>query len=120
MSNDANSDTFDYDFTTPYTNGTSTSGEPKHEMRRNTIRRVSFGDIPDEYLKSLSPQELSPPTTPTKSGGTKMLVTHGKFEKFCASYGWVEAHDNGVMLDTQCAENLGVRIGDTVTFIPRW
>ena len=72
MSNDANSDTFDYDFTTPYTNGTSTSGEPKHEMRRNTIRRVSFGDIPDEYLKSLSPQELSPPTTPTNSGGTKI------------------------------------------------
>ena len=72
MSNDADSDTFDYDFATPYTNGTSIRGEPQHEMRRNTIRRVSFGEIPAEYLKSLSPQEPSPPNTPTKSGRPKI------------------------------------------------
>ena len=53
-------------------------------------------------------------------GGTKMLVTHGLLENFRASYGWVETAENGVILDGQCAENLGVITGDTVTFVPRW
>jgi hypothetical protein len=75
MSDDAaKSDSFAYDFATPYTNGTSNSGEPTNEMRRNTTRRVSFGEISAEYLTSLSPQEPSPPSTPTKSGGTKIAA----------------------------------------------
>jgi arginine N-succinyltransferase len=55
-----------------------------------------------------------------KAGGTKMLVTHGLLEDFRASYGWVAEHENGVILDAQCAENLGVIAGDTITFVPRW
>ena len=69
MSDAANTDTFDYDFATPHTNGTSTSGEPTNEMRKPTARRVSFGEIAAEYLKSLSPQEPSPHSNPTQSGG---------------------------------------------------
>ena len=72
MSDAANPDTLDYDFATPHTNGTSISGEPMNEVRRTTARRVSFGEIAAEYLKSLSPQEPSPHKTPTKSGGPKI------------------------------------------------
>ena len=49
-----------------------------------------------------------------------MLVTHGLLEDFRASYGWIDAKENGVILDTQCAKNLGVGTGDTITFVPRW
>ena len=66
MSDAANPDTLDYDFATPHTNGTSISGEPMNEVRRTTARRVSFGEIAAEYLKSLSPQEPSPHKTPTE------------------------------------------------------
>ena len=72
MSIAADAETLDYDFVTPSTNGTSTSGEPTQEIRRNTARRVSFGEIAAEYLKSLSPQEPSPHSTPTQSGGPKI------------------------------------------------
>ena len=72
MSLAADAETLDYDFVTPSTNGTSTSGEPTQEIRRNTARRVSFGEIAVEYLKSLSPQEPSPHSTPTQSGGPKI------------------------------------------------
>ena len=57
MSDAANPDTLDYDFATPHTNGTSISGEPMNEVRRTTARRVSFGEIAAEYLKSLSPHD---------------------------------------------------------------
>ena len=72
MPHAVDADTLDYDFVTPSPIGTSTSGEPTNEMRRNTARRVSFGAIAAEYLKSLSPQEPSPHSTPTQSGGPKI------------------------------------------------
>ena len=73
MSKEAHSDKLDYDFTTPYTNGNSTSDEPKNEMRRNTIRRVSFGEIPAAYLTSLT---LIKGTTRKRVAGLASLVTH--------------------------------------------
>lgn len=91
-------------------------GGPTMTVRTDQIRSVR--EAKDAQILTLS-DTLGDPHE-GKSGGTKMLVTHGLLQDFRASYGWIEQHDNGVILDTQCAANLGVGTGDTVTFVPRW
>ena len=91
-------------------------GGPTMTARTDQIRSVR--EAKDAQIVEIS-NALGDPHE-GKAGGTKMLVTHGLLEDFRASYGWVETTDNGVILDGQCAENLGVITGDTITFVPRW
>jgi arginine N-succinyltransferase len=91
-------------------------GGPTMTARTDQIRSVR--EAKDAQIVEIS-NALGDPHD-GKAGGTKMLVTHGLLEDFRASYGWVETTDNGVILDGQCAENLGVITGDTITFVPRW
>lgn len=91
-------------------------GGPTMTVRTDQIRSVR--EAKDAQIVEIN-RALGDPHE-GKAGGTKMLVTHGLLQDFRASYGWVEAVENGVILDAQCAENLGVMTGDTITFVPRW
>lgn len=50
----------------------------------------------------------------------KMLISAGKLNDFKASYGWITPRADGVAIDQKCAAALGLRVGDTVTYISRW
>ena len=52
--------------------------------------------------------------------GEKVLVAHGLLDNFRATYGWIEVHDDEIILDTDSAALLGVGPGDTVTHVARW
>lgn len=52
--------------------------------------------------------------------GEKMLITHGRLADFKATYGWIEGGEDGVALDPVSAVALGLVVGDTITYVPRW
>jgi arginine N-succinyltransferase len=52
--------------------------------------------------------------------GEKVLMACGKLIDFRSTYGWVERGGDGVTIDPQSAAKLGVKTGDSITFIPRW
>ena len=91
-------------------------GGPTMTVRTDQIRSVR--EARDAQIVEIS-SALGDPQE-GKASGTKMLVTHGLLEEFRASYGWIAEHENGVIVDSQCAENLGVMTGDTITYVPRW
>ncbi len=51
--------------------------------------------------------------------GEKMLVATGHLDQFRCAYGWVQAGDTGITLNSDAAALLNVKIGDTITFVPR-
>ena len=53
-------------------------------------------------------------------GGEKKLVTVGRLNSFKAAYGWTLPHEDGVILDEECAATLGLSVGDALTQVARW
>ena len=52
--------------------------------------------------------------------GEKRLVSCGHLAGFRAAYGWTQPRDGGVAIDPDCATNLGIKEGDTITHVARW
>ena len=55
-----------------------------------------------------------------QKSGHKVLATSGKFAEFRAAYGWISTQDDGIAIDPNCATQLGVGVGDTITHVARW
>ena len=53
------------------------------------------------------------------TGGTKMLVAHGRLQDFKAAYGWITQDSDGVKLNSDTAGALGISEGDKITYIER-
>jgi arginine N-succinyltransferase len=53
-------------------------------------------------------------------GGEKKLISIGRLHDFRAAYGWVEANDDGIAVNTACAESLNITLGDVVSHVARW
>ena len=53
------------------------------------------------------------------TGGTKMLVAHGRLQNFKAAYGWVTQEGDGVKLNSDTAGAIGISKGDKITYIER-
>ena len=54
-----------------------------------------------------------------KEGATKSIIASGTLETFQATYAMVSADDDGVMIDQQAADNMGLSVGDTIWHIAR-
>ncbi len=52
--------------------------------------------------------------------GEKRLVACGKLADFRCAYGWIAPSGDGIAIDPQCAEVLGVSPGERVTHVARW
>ncbi len=59
-------------------------------------------------------------TLATHPNAEKMLVAHGQLADFRATYGWVVAEDDGLVMDRASATLLGVDEGDVITHVGRW
>ncbi len=52
--------------------------------------------------------------------GEKILAACGQLGGFRCAFGWIETHSDGVTLDRECAELLGVAEGDSISHVARW
>lgn len=62
---------------------------------------------------------LVSPVVAIESGGEPVLASAGSLAGFRAAYGRVATGDGGVALDPDCAQVLGVQIGDSLLHVPR-
>jgi arginine N-succinyltransferase len=51
--------------------------------------------------------------------GEKVLAARGRLIDFRAAYGFIERRDGGVALSSDCADLLGLSVGDKVTHVAR-
>jgi arginine/ornithine N-succinyltransferase beta subunit len=47
------------------------------------------------------------------------LITLGRLQAFKAAYGWIDDQGDKVSIDTDCAQMLGISVGDIVTYVER-
>ncbi|MEL6875174.1 MAG: arginine N-succinyltransferase [Pseudomonadota bacterium] len=52
-------------------------------------------------------------------GKTKAIVSHGHLHDFQATYAMIEELDDGLTIDGEAADNIGLSVGDKVRYIPR-
>lgn len=52
-------------------------------------------------------------------GTTKAIVSLGHLEKFQATYAMIEESDDGLTINGEAADNIGLSVGDTIRYIPR-
>ncbi len=57
--------------------------------------------------------------TAIKEGEIKSIISSGSLEKFQATYAMVTENPEGVTIDEQAAEIIGIGVGDTIRYIPR-
>ncbi|RYD57519.1 MAG: arginine N-succinyltransferase [Sphingomonadales bacterium] len=62
---------------------------------------------------------LVSPVVAISAGGEPVLASAGRLANFRAAYGRVATSDDGVALDPDCAQLLGVQTGDTLLHVPR-
>ena len=53
-------------------------------------------------------------------GGEKVLASCGRLGDFRCAFGWIARQGDGVLLDEESADLLGVAEGDVITHIARW
>jgi arginine N-succinyltransferase len=53
-------------------------------------------------------------------GGEKVLAACGRLSDFRSTFGWIDRREDGVLLDEESADLLGVAEGDVITHIARW
>jgi arginine N-succinyltransferase len=87
-------------------------GGPTMTARTDQIRSVR--EVQDMTVAAISD------TLGDHIGGEKMLMTCGRLAAFKAAYGWVEQQGDGFAIDTECAQALGLSVGDSFTSVPRW
>ena len=87
-------------------------GGPTMTVRTDQIR--SIREARDARVVALDPR------LGDHQRGEKQLVAHGEMAGFRCASGWVEARDEGIALDPDCAALLGVEPGATVTCVARW
>lgn len=52
-------------------------------------------------------------------GDTKSIISNGSFQDFQATYAMVTENADGVTIDAEAAQNLGLSVGDIIRHIPR-
>ncbi|MEP4446280.1 MAG: arginine N-succinyltransferase, partial [Marinomonas sp.] len=57
--------------------------------------------------------------TDIADGSTKSIISHGSFLGFQATYAMVTENAEGVTIDAEAAQNLGLSVGDMIRHIPR-
>lgn len=57
--------------------------------------------------------------TAIQEGEIKSIISSGALEKFQATYAMVTENEDGVTIDEQAAEMIGLGVGDTIRYIPR-
>ena len=62
---------------------------------------------------------LSAVITAIRDGEVKSIISSGSLENFQAGYAMIEQNDEGVTIDQQAAETMGLSIGDTIWHVPR-
>ena len=58
-------------------------------------------------------------TVGAHKSGEKKLITLGRLQAFKAAYGWIDDQGDKVSIDTDCAQMLGISVGDIVTYVER-
>ncbi len=87
-------------------------GGPTMTVKTDQIRSIS--SAVDCVVTAISDAVGAP------SGGEKRLIAVGRLLAFRATFGWVQAHGDGMMVDQATAEILGLSVGDNFTSVPRW
>ena len=54
-----------------------------------------------------------------EAGTTKAIISHGHLSDFQATYAMIAEGDDGLTIDGEAADNIGLSVGDTVRYIPR-
>jgi arginine N-succinyltransferase len=57
--------------------------------------------------------------TAITDGETKSIISSGTLDSFQAGYAMITQNDEGVSIDSQAAETLGLGVGDTIWHVPR-
>ena len=57
--------------------------------------------------------------TSIDTGKTKAIISHGHLDEFQATYAMIEEADEGLTIDGEAADNIGLSVGDTIRYIPR-
>ncbi|WP_417621365.1 arginine N-succinyltransferase [Parasphingorhabdus sp.] len=57
--------------------------------------------------------------TAIKEGEVKAIISSGSLQDFQATYAMITKSGDGVTIDQQAADNLGLSVGDTIRYIPR-
>ena len=62
---------------------------------------------------------LSAVITAIRDGEVKSIISSGSLENFQAGYAMITRNEEGVTIDHEAAETMGLRIGDTIWHVPR-
>ncbi len=87
-------------------------GGPTMTVRTDQIRSVREAE--DARVVAIDP------ALGEHKSGEKRLVALGRLEDFRCAYGFVEQRDDGIALDPECAQVLGIEPGQSVTHVGRW
>lgn len=87
-------------------------GGPTMTARTDQIRSVR--EAHDGRIQRVDPNLATHPSA------QKMLVAHGQLADFRATYGWVAADGDGLVMDSASAALLHVSEGDVITRVGRW
>jgi arginine N-succinyltransferase len=86
-------------------------GGPTMTARTDQIR--SIREAKDVAITHVSE------TVGAHKSGEKKLITLGRLQAFKAAYGWIDDQGDKVSIDTDCAQMLGISVGDIVTYVER-
>jgi arginine N-succinyltransferase len=86
-------------------------GGPTMTARTDQIR--SIREAKDVTITHVSE------TVGAHKSGEKKLITLGRLQAFKAAYGWIDDQGDKVSIDTDCAQMLGISVGDIVTYVER-
>ena len=86
-------------------------GGPTMTARTDQIR--SIREAKDVTITHVSE------TVGAHKSGEKKLITLGRLQAFKAAYGWIDDQGDKVSIDTDCAQMLGISVGDIATYVER-